>query len=450
VREIKMAMPIVAIVGRANVGKSALFNRLVGERKSITMDIPNVTRDRIYGNCEWQNKTVSLVDTGGLDIHSRDMMLGQIKRQVETAIEQADVIIFVVDLKTGITDQDSKIAEMLKRVNKPVMVAVNKCDCLGAPAPEFYEFYNLGFDKLLEVSATQGYGIGDLLDTVFAHINFVSSQAVGEKTLKISVVGKPNVGKSSLINRISNEERAIVSEVAGTTRDATDTLIENKHGRFVFVDTAGIRKKNRVEEDLEYFSVIRAFKAVDNSDVCLMLVDASEGPSEQDTKIAGYTHGKGKAIIIVVNKWDMIEKTETQTINDYKGRLEATFAFMSYVPFCFVSAKTGQRIDTIFKVIKRVYAQNSRRIATGTLNVALAEAVTKVQPPSDKGRRLKVYYITQIGVNPPAFVIFVNHLNLLRPSYKRYLENQIRKVFELNLTPLLLIAREKRENGKQE
>ncbi|MDR2817309.1 MAG: ribosome biogenesis GTPase Der [Oscillospiraceae bacterium] len=444
-----MAMPIVAIVGRANVGKSALFNRLVGERKSITMDVPGVTRDRIYGDCEWQNKTVSLVDTGGLDIHSHDVMLGQIKHQVEIAIEQADVIIFVVDLKTGITAQDSEIAEMLRRINKPVMVAVNKCDHLGEPAPEFYEFYNLGFDKLLEVSATQGYGIGDLLDAVFAHVNFVGSQAVGEKPLKISVVGRPNVGKSSLVNRISNEERTIVSEVAGTTRDATDTLIENKHGRFVFVDTAGIRKKKRVEEDLEYFSVIRAFKAVDNSDVCLMLIDANEGPSEQDTKIAGYTHGKGKAIIIVVNKWDMLEK-EAKTINDYKGRLEATFAFMSYVPFCFVSVKTGQRIDTIFEAIKRVYDQNSRRIATGTLNAMLAEAVTKVQPPSDRGRHLKIYYITQIGVNPPTFVVFVNHLNLLRPSYKRYLENQIRKVFELNLTPLILIARERREKGKQE
>ncbi|GHV30015.1 GTPase Der [Clostridia bacterium] len=441
-----MVMPIVAIVGRANVGKSALFNRLVGERKSITMDVPGVTRDRIYGVCEWQNKTVSLVDTGGLDIHSHNVMLGQVKHQVEIAVEQADVIVFVVDLKAGVTAQDLEIAEMLKRVNKPVVVVVNKCDCLGEPAPEFYEFYNLGLDELLEVSATQGYGIGDLLDTVFAHIALQNDQTVQEKTLKISVVGKPNVGKSSLINRISNEERAIVSEVAGTTRDATDTLIRNTYGRFVFVDTAGIRKKNKVEEDLEYFSVIRAFKAVDNSDVCLMLIDVSEGSSEQDTKIAGYAHEKGKAIIIVVNKWDMLEK-ETKTMSDYKRRLEATFAFMSYVPFCFISAKTGQRVNTIFEEINRVYDQNSRRIATGTLNVMLSEAVAKVQPPSDKGRRLKVYYITQIGVNPPTFVVFVNNLDLLRSSYKRYLENQIRKVFELNLTPLLLIARERREKG---
>ncbi|MDR1260561.1 MAG: ribosome biogenesis GTPase Der [Oscillospiraceae bacterium] len=434
---------MVAIVGRTNVGKSTLFNKLIGRKKSITLDAPGVTRDRIFGECEWNTQTVSFIDTGGFEPNASKNISNRIQQQIKIAIAESEVVVFVVDLKTGVTVEDLKIAGLLVKINKPVVVAVNKCDSLGAPVPEFYEFYNLGFGTVVEISSAHGHGIGNLLDVVFSFIDFESNLNTIDDMLRIAVIGRPNAGKSSLINCLTAEERVIVSEIAGTTRDAVDTVLENEQGQFVLIDTAGIRKKSKVEEDIEYFSVIRAFKTVDSADVCLMLIDAVEGPAEQDTKIAGYVHEKGKAIVIVVNKWDLIEK-ETGTMSSYRRNLQEVFAFMSYAPFCFISTKTGQRVEKLLEEAKLAYAQNSRRLTTGTLNVMLAEAVTRVQPPSDKGKRLKVGYITQTGVNPPTFVVFVNKLDLFHFSYKRYIENQIREVFGLNSTPLRLIARERK------
>ncbi|MBQ3068081.1 MAG: ribosome biogenesis GTPase Der [Oscillospiraceae bacterium] len=443
-----MLMPLIAIVGRPNVGKSTLFNRLIGQRKAIVEGTPGVTRDRNYGKCEWRGRNILVVDTGGLEPYSNDEILMQMWHQINVAIEQANVIVFVTDLKAGVTSADLEIAEILQKTNKPILVAVNKCDSLGATDPSFYEFYNLGLSNLIEISAAHGHGVGDLLDAAFEKIEFgVESTEEENNTLKVAVVGKPNVGKSSLINAITKEERLIVSSIAGTTRDSIDTLVKNSHGSFIFVDTAGIRKKSKVEEDVEYYSVVRAFRAIEGADVCIVMLDAETGFTEQDSKIAGFAHQNGKATIIVVNKWDKIEK-DTGTLENYKKELKASFAFMSYAPIIFISVKTGQRIDKLFEEINFVAQQNNTRLTTSALNVMLAEATARVQPPTDKGKRLKVYYITQIATKPPTFVIFTNSLELFHFSYKRYLENQIRTTFGLNATPIKIILRERREKRR--
>lgn len=443
-----MLMPLIAIVGRPNVGKSTLFNRLIGQRKAIVEGTPGVTRDRNYGKCEWRGKNILVVDTGGLEPYSNDEILTQMRRQINIAIEQANVIVFVTDLKAGVTSADLEIAEILQKANKPVLVAVNKCDSLGATDPSFYEFYNLGLSNLIEISAAHGHGVGDLLDAAFEKIEFDDENTEEESnTLKVAVVGKPNVGKSSLINAITKEERLIVSNIAGTTRDSIDTLVKNSHGDFIFIDTAGIRKKSKVEEDVEYYSVVRAFRAIESADVCLIMLDAETGFTEQDSKIAGFAHQNGKAIIIVVNKWDKIEK-DTGTLENYKKELKVNFAFMAYAPIVFISAKTGQRIDKLFEEINFVAQQNNTRLTTSALNVMLAEATARVQPPTDKGKRLKVYYTTQIATKPPTFVIFTNSLELFHFSYKRYLENQIRTTFGLTATPIKIILRERREKRR--
>lgn len=443
-----MLMPLIAIVGRPNVGKSTLFNRLIGQRKAIVEGTPGVTRDRNYGKCEWRGRNILVVDTGGLEPYSNDEILMQMRRQINIAIEQANVIIFVTDLKAGVTSADLEIAEILQKTNKPVLVAVNKCDSLGPTDPSFYEFYNLGLSNLIEISAAHGHGVGGLLDAAFEKIEFDDENTEEESnTLKVAVVGKPNVGKSSLINAITKEERLIVSSIAGTTRDSIDTLVKNSHGSFIFVDTAGIRKKSKVEEDVEYYSVVRAFRAIESADVCIVMLDAETGFTEQDSKIAGFAHQNGKATIIVVNKWDKIEK-DTGTLENYKKELKANFAFMSYAPIIFISVKTGQRVDKLFEEINFVAQQNNTRLTTSTLNVMLAEATARVQPPTDKGKRLKVYYITQIATKPPTFVIFTNSLELFHFSYKRYLENQIRTTFGLNATPIKIILRERREKRR--
>lgn len=443
-----MLMPLIAIVGRPNVGKSTLFNRLIGQRKAIVEGTPGVTRDRNYGKCEWRGRNILVVDTGGLEPYSNDEILTQMRRQINIAIEQANVIVFVTDLKAGVTSADLEIAEILQKANKPVLVAVNKCDSLGTTDPSFYEFYNLGLSNLIEISAAHGHGVGDLLDAAFEKIEFDDKNTEEESnTLKVAVVGKPNVGKSSLINAITKEERLIVSNIAGTTRDSIDTLVQNSHGDFIFIDTAGIRKKSKVEEDVEYYSVVRAFRAIESADVCLIMLDAETGFTEQDSKIAGFAHQNGKAIIIVVNKWDKIEK-DTGTLENYKKELKVNFAFMAYAPIVFISAKTGQRIDKLFEEINFVAQQNNTRLTTSALNVMLAEATARVQPPTDKGKRLKVYYITQIATKPPTFVIFTNSLELFHFSYKRYLENQIRTTFGLTATPIKIILRERKEKRR--
>lgn len=437
-----MSKPIIAIVGRPNVGKSTLFNKLVGKRLSIVEDTPGVTRDRIYAECEWLGKEVMLVDTGGIEPFTDSEMLVHMRRQAQIAIDSADVIILVTDLRAGVTATDSDVAAMLLKSGKPIVLCVNKCDSIGEPSPEFYEFYNLGLGDPVAVSAAHGHGTGDLLDTAFAHIDFDKPDGFSEAYIKVAVIGKPNVGKSSLINKIAGEERAIVSDVAGTTRDATDTVIENAHGKYVFIDTAGIRRKSKVDEAIERYSVLRAYMAVDRSDVCVILIDAQAGFTEQDSKIAGYAHEAGKGCIIAVNKWDAVEK-DGHTMNEMTKKLEHDFSFMSYAPFIFISAKTGQRLDRLFELINAVAEQNARRITTGMLNDVLAYATARVQPPSDKGKRLKIYYITQASAKPPAFVCFVNRAELFHFSYQRYIENQIRESFGLSGTPIRLIVRER-------
>lgn len=439
-----MSKPIIAIVGRPNVGKSTLFNRLAGTRISIVDDTPGVTRDRIYAECDWLNRQVMLVDTGGIEPHSRSPLLQQMHRQAQIAIESADAIILVTDLKTGITATDAEVASLLQKSGKPIVLCVNKCDSIGAPPPELYEFYNLGLGDPMPVSATHGHGTGDLLDAAFALLDFDRDEAYSEDTVKVAVIGKPNVGKSSLINKIAGEERAIVTDTAGTTRDATDTPIENKYGRFVFIDTAGIRRKAKVEEAIERYSVLRAYMAVDRADVCVIMLDATEGFTEQDAKIAGYAHEQGKGCIIAVNKWDAVEK-DGDTMQKFRTELAGEFAFMSYAPFVFISALTGQRLDHLFDLIQFVAAQNSMRIKTGVLNDLLAHATTRVPPPSDKGKRLKIFYITQASTKPPTFVCFVNSRDLFHFSYQRYLENQIRESFGLEGTPIRLLIRERND-----
>lgn len=435
-------LPILAIVGRPNVGKSTLFNKLTGKRLSIVEDTPGVTRDRIYSKCEWRNREFMIVDTGGIEPASEDIILAQMRRQAQVAIEKADVIVFLTDIRCGVTADDYEVASMLQKSGKPIILAVNKCDSIGDPHPEFYEFYNLGVGDPIAVSAQHGHGSGDLLDEVFKYFPEGETDEYDEEYIKVAVIGKPNVGKSSLINRIAGEERVIVSDIAGTTRDATDTVIENENGKYVFIDTAGIRRKSKVTEKIEHYSVLRAYMAVDRSDVCVIVIDALVGFTDQDSKVAGYAHEQGKACIVAVNKWDAVEK-DSNTMEDFTNDLKEKFSFMSYVPFIFISAKTGQRIDKLFPLINSVNSQNSMRITTGMLNDVLSYATTRVQPPSDKGRRLKIYYMTQASTKPPTFVVFVNRADLFHFSYQRYIENQIRQTFGLTGTPVRFVIRER-------
>lgn len=440
-----MAKPVVAIVGRPNVGKSTLFNKLIGSRLSIVDDTPGVTRDRIYGDCEWLNHNFLLVDTGGIEPYSTDVILSQMRTQAEIAIETADVIILVTDLKCGVVASDMEVASMLQKSNKPIVLCVNKCDSIGAPDPEFYEFYNLGLGDPIAVSSVHGHGTGDLLDEVIKFFPEQEEEEVeDEEIINVAVIGKPNVGKSSLINRISGTDRAIVSNIAGTTRDTTDTYIENKYGKFNFIDTAGLRRKSRVNDSIEKYSIIRARMAVERANVCVIMIDATEGFTEQDSKVAGIAIEQGKACIIAVNKWDAVEK-DGNTMKEFREKLSVDFSFMSYAPFIFISAKTGIRIDKLYEMIVHVHSQNSMRISTGKLNEVLGIATARVQPPTDKGKRLKIYYMTQASTRPPTFVFFVNNSELFHFSYQRYLENQIREIFGLDGTPVRFIVRERNE-----
>ncbi len=440
-----MALPIAAIVGRPNVGKSTLFNKLIGQKLSIVEDTPGVTRDRIYSKCEWLGKQFMLVDTGGIEPKTDDIILSQMKRQAEVAITSADVIIFITDIKTGVTANDYEVADMLMKSGKPVVLCVNKCDNIGDTPYEFYEFYNLGIGDPIAVSSIHGHGTGDLLDEVVKHFPDAENADDDDGAIKVAVIGKPNAGKSSIINKICGEERLIVSDIAGTTRDATDTTVENEKGKFIFIDTAGIRRKSKVLENIEKYSVLRAFMAVDRADVAVIVIDATVGFTEQDSKVAGYAHEQGKACVVAVNKWDAVEK-DTNTMSEYTNKLKNDFSFMSYVPFVFISAKTGQRLDKLLDLIKFTAEKNSIRISTGKLNDVLAYATSRVQPPSDKGKRLKIYYMTQPSTKPPTFVTFVNKAELFHFSYQRYLENQIRETFGLEGTPVRFIVRERGVN----
>lgn len=437
-----MSKPIVAIVGRPNVGKSQLFNRLAGKRLSIVEDTPGVTRDRLYADSEWRGRNFSVIDTGGIEPRNDNEILKFMRYQAEAAIHHADVIIFITDLRTGVTASDEEVASMLQRSGKPIILAVNKCDKPGAPDPNIFEFYNLGLGEPYGISALHGYGTGDMLDAVYEHFPEESENDEGDDRIRIALIGKPNVGKSSLLNRVLGEERVIVSNVAGTTRDSVDADIENEYGKFTFIDTAGIRKKSKIEEKIEKFSVMRSLMTVERADVCVIMIDAQEGVTEQDTKVAGEAHNAGKACIIVVNKWDTVEK-DGSTMKEYTLRVREGLAYMPYAPVLFISAKTGQRVDKLYSLIAEVYEQNHKRIPTGQLNSILAEATSRVQPPTDKGRRLKIYYVTQAGVTPPTFIFFCNDAKLFHFSYQRYLENQIREVFSLTGTPVRIVVRQR-------
>ena len=439
-----MSRPLVAIVGRPNVGKSMLFNRLVGQRLSIVEDTPGVTRDRLYAECEWCGRKFDMVDTGGIEPSTDSEILLFMREQAQIAIDSATVIVLVTDIRTGVTAADKDVANMLLRSKKPVVLAVNKADSTGAEDPAIYEFYSLGLGDPIAVSAVHGHGTGDLLDACLAHFPEAGEDEEESDCIKVAVIGKPNVGKSSLINHILGEKRLIVSNMAGTTRDAVDTLFENKLGRYMFIDTAGIRRKSKVEERVEKFSVMRAQMAIERADVCLIMIDARDGVTEQDTKIAGLAHEAGKASIIIVNKWDLVDK-ETGTMEKMRKDIMRDLSFMSYAPILFISALTGQRTDRIFELINFVNDQSNMRITTGMLNNVLADAQARVQPPTDKGRRLKIYYMTQTGIKPPNFVIFCNSLELFHFSYQRYLENQIRSVFGLEGTPIRIVIRQKGE-----
>lgn len=442
-----MAKPVVAIVGRPNVGKSTLFNKLIGTRMSIVDDTPGVTRDRIYGDCEWLNRKLLLVDTGGIEPDTNDIILKQMRTQAEIAIDTADVIILVTNIRDGVVASDYEVAAMLQKSGKPVILCVNKCDSIGEPDPDFYEFYNLGLGDPIAVSASHGHGTGDLLDEVLKYLPESDDEEDDDEVISVAVIGKPNVGKSSLVNKICGENRAIVSDIAGTTRDTTDTFVENQYGKFNFIDTAGLRRKSRVDDAIEKYSIIRARMAVERANVCVIMIDATEGFTEQDSKVAGIAIEQGKACIIAVNKWDAVEK-DGNTMNEFRKKLANDFSFMSYAPFIFISAKTGQRIDRLFELISFVHSQNSMRISTGKLNEVLADATARVQPPTDKGKRLKIYYMTQASTRPPTFVFFVNNAELFHFSYQRYLENQIREIFGLDGTPVRFIIRERGENKK--
>ena len=442
-----MAKSVVAVVGRPNVGKSTLFNKLTGSRMSIVDDTPGVTRDRIYGDCEWLDKKFLLVDTGGIEPDSNDVILSQMRAQAQIAVDTADVIIFVTNLRDGVVASDYEVAAMLQKSGKPIVLCVNKCDSIGEVDPEFYEFYNIGLGDPVAVSAVHGHGTGDLLDEVVKFLPEQEEEDDDDEIINVAVIGKPNVGKSSLVNKISGAQRAIVSDIAGTTRDSTDTLVENQYGKFNFIDTAGLRRKSRVSDAIEKYSIIRARTAVERANVCVIMIDATEGFTEQDSKVAGIALEEGKACIIAVNKWDAVEK-DGNTMNEYRKKLENDFSFMSYAPIIFISAKTGQRLDRLYELIAFVHSQNSMRISTGKLNEVLADATARVQPPTDKGKRLKIYYMTQASTRPPTFVFFVNNSQLFHFSYQRYLENQLRDIFGLDGTPVRFIIRERGEGKK--
>ena len=437
-----MSKPVIAIVGRPNVGKSTLFNKLIGQRLSIVDDTPGVTRDRIYGETEWCGRTVMVVDTGGIEPKSDDIILSQMRRQAQLAIDTASAIILVTDLKSGMVATDVEVAQMLQKSGKPVVLCVNKCDSVGEPPMEFYEFYNLGLGDPVQVSAVHGHGTGDLLDRVFEFLSFSDEDGEDDSVINVAVIGKPNAGKSSLVNKITDEERCIVSDIAGTTRDTIDTLVENRFGKFNFTDTAGLRRQSKIYDDIEKYSILRAKMAIERSDVCVIMIDATEGITEQDIKVAGLAHDAGRACILAVNKWDAVEKND-KTMQEFRKKLDTDFAFMSYAPKVFISAKTGQRIDKLFESIVMCFENTGRRITTGMLNELLAQATTRVQPPSDKGKRLKIFYMTQAGVKPPTFVFFCNDKELFHFSYQRYLENRIREAFGLEGTPVKIIIRER-------
>ena len=436
-----MAKPIVAIVGRPNVGKSTLFNKLTGQRLAIVEDTPGVTRDRIFCDCEWCGHKFLLVDTGGIEPNIDDGLLAHMREQAQIAIDSADCIIMVGEIGAGVTAQDQDIAGMLMRSGKPVVLAVNKCDKVGEPPMELYDFYSLGIGDIVPISSVHGHGTGDLLDTVCENLHFDDNDEEEEDRIPVAVIGRPNVGKSSLINHILGENRLIVANEAGTTRDAIDTMVENQYGKFIFTDTAGLRKRGKVESGVERYSVLRSLAAVERSRVCVIMIDATVGFTEQDSKVAGYAHDQGKACIIAVNKWDAVEK-DSYTMDKMRKQLEEAFSFMSYAPILFISAKTGQRLDKLFETIQYVDVQNGTRIPTGALNEMLARSTARVQPPSDKGKRLKIFYITQSSTRPPTFVAFVNQKALFHFSYQRYIENQIRENFGLTGTPMRLLIRE--------
>ena len=442
-----MSKPIIAIVGRPNVGKSTLFNKLIGERRSIVEDTPGVTRDRIYGETEWRGRKLILIDTGGIEPKTDDIILSQMKTRAQIAIDTADVIVFLCDVRTGVTANDRDIAVMLKKSGKPIVPAINKCDSVGRPPMEFYEFYELGFDReLIQVSSIHGSGSGDILDACLEELGDFEDVPEETDRIKVAVIGKPNAGKSSIINRMVGENRLIVSDIAGTTRDAVDTNVDNEYGKYTFIDTAGIRRQAKIDDKIEHFSVLRAHMAVERADVCLLMIDAEKGITEQDEKIAGIAHEAGKATIIVVNKWDLIEK-DNSTVNEFNNRIRLALAYMPYAPIFYVSAKTGQRVATLYQKINDVFAQATQRVTTGMLNDVLGDAMIRVQPPSDKGRRLKIYYMTQISVAPPTFVIFCNNIELFHFSYQRFIENCLRETFGFEGTPIKLIIRMKGDDA---
>lgn len=441
-----MSKPIVAIVGRPNVGKSTLFNKLIGQRLAIVEDTPGVTRDRLYGNCEWQNHNFLLVDTGGIEPSVDDGILLHMRQQAQLAIDTAQAILFVTDLRAGVTAQDADIANMLMRSGKPVVLVVNKVDSLGAPPLELYDFYSLGLGEPYPVSSVHGHGTGDILEKICEYLPDQSEEVEEDDRITVAVIGRPNVGKSSLVNYVLGEERMIVANEARTTRDAVDSDVENQYGKFVFIDTAGLRKRGKVEDGVERYSVLRSLAAVERARVCVIMIDATTGFTEQDSKVAGFAHEQGKACIVAVNKWDAVEKDD-KTMQEMRKKLENDFSFMAYAPIIFISAKTGQRVDRLFELIKYVDSQNALRVTTGVLNDLLARATARVQPPSDKGKRLKIYYMTQISTRPPTFVCFCNSKQLFHFSYQRYIENQIRETFGLEGTPVRILIRERGEKA---
>ncbi|MEG1104197.1 MAG: ribosome biogenesis GTPase Der [Oscillospiraceae bacterium] len=441
-----MPKPIVAVVGRPNVGKSTFFNKLIGQRLAIVEDRPGVTRDRLYGDCEWQGHNFLLIDTGGIETDSSDSILTHIRIQAQLAIDTAQAIVFVTDLHSGVTAQDIEIANMLMRSGKPIILAVNKVDSLGEPPLELYDFYSLGVGEPFPISSVHGHGTGDILDEICQYLDKEDGSDEDSDRITVAVIGRPNVGKSSLVNYILGENRMIVADLAGTTRDAVDSEVDNSHGKFTFIDTAGLRRRGKVEDGVERYSVIRSLAAVERARVCVIMIDAVDGFTEQDSKVAGFAHEQGKACIIAVNKWDAIEKND-KTMDNTRKKLMNDFGFMSYAPIIFISAKTGQRVERLFELIKYVDEQNAMRITTGMLNDLLARATARVQPPSDKGKRLKIFYMTQVTTRPPTFVCFINSNELFHFSYKRYIENQIRETFGLEGTPIRIISRERGEKA---